>query len=98
MTFPGANKSPSCWLVWPRWSADTARNALDRYCLEVAVALDHEGDEGESDPADPAGDLPATLGGEYHARSIEPGQPVAAGEGHPRGGGSWRVQPPPGNG
>jgi hypothetical protein len=42
--------------------AGTIRNAPDRHCVEVTVALDHEGDEGEGDPADSAGDLPTTLG------------------------------------
>src|SRR5215467_10909663 len=49
---------------WPKELAGTIGNASDRYCVEVTVALDHEGDEGEGGPADPSGDLPAALGGE----------------------------------
>jgi len=52
------------------------RDAVDRYRVEVAAALDHERDEGEGDPADSPGDLPAALGGKYHARGRESGQPV----------------------
>ena len=49
------------------WLAGATRDASDRYRVEVTVAPDYEGDKGEGDAADSSGDLPATLGGEYHA-------------------------------